>query len=86
MEKIRKWLKARREARVQLFYQKIRISSETDKAAFLHNAVMCAYYPLAMAMAALEAPNFIEGTVEEQTTGDFYHIEIRKVKKEEPKP
>lgn len=86
MDKIRQWFKNRRVAKQRKFYDRIRSLSEDKKKEFLANALMCAYYPLYMAMTALEADNFVEGNIAEQTTGDSFHIEMRKLAKEEPKP
>jgi|GEM_PF-5434064 len=82
MSRIARWLKERRQTRMIRYMAKVRIGSQQEKEAFLGKCIKDAYGTLYFAMVTLEAPRFVEGTIQEQTTGEWFHIELRKI--EEP--
>lgn len=79
MNSLTRWLKRHRQKKMIKFMAKIRISTQKEKEAFLGKCIQDAYGALYFAMVTLEAPRFVEGTIQEQTTGEWFHIEMRKI-------
>lgn len=83
MKKISQWLKNRRGRRLNAFFEDVRKSTDAEKEVFLRRCVAKAYYPLYMAMVALEAPTFVSGEIVERTTGERFKVEIRKMRQDQ---
>lgn len=85
MTRINNWLKKRRRRQVDRFMEGIRQASPEVQKKFLEQCVKAAYNPLYLAMVTLRAANFLQSDIIEETTGEKFHIELRKIKKEDVK-
>lgn len=79
MNRIARWLENRHQKRVDRYMAKIRRGTPEGRKAFLEASIVRAYVPLFFAMRTLQAKKFIEGTIQEQTTGEWFRIEMRKI-------
>lgn len=79
MKKINNWLLKKRRERVEKYMAKLRTASPEEKKNVLEHCMNKAYVPLYFALTSLGAKNFVEGMVYEETTGEWFQIEMRKI-------
>lgn len=83
MSRITHWLKKRRQQKTDQYMAEIRKATPEDRRIFLCLCIKKAYAPLYFGMTALEAKNYIEGVICEETTGEWYHLKMTKIENPE---
>lgn len=79
MKKITQWLKARRRRRLDIHIAKLRAASMEEKAEVIAICVKEAFTHLHFAYTVFGAKNFVDGIIEDQTTGQRFIVELRRI-------